>query len=455
MKKREFDVVVIGAGSGLTISSKAAQLGLKVAIIEKGPFGGTCLNRGCIPSKMLIHSADVMETIKNADTFGIKAKVSKVDWKKIQKRVWSLIDEDAKSIEYGNRRTKNITVYKKQAAFVGKKLLKVGNELITAEKIFICAGTRPSVAPIEGLENVKYYTSDDVMRLKEQPRKMIILGGGYIAAELGHFFSSLGTEVTMVVRSSLLKNEDEEIAKRFTEIVSKKYNVMLETETVRVSKKGKNILLFVKQKGKLKKLGADVLLVATGRVPNTDILDVKKTGVKLNDRGYIEVNNYMETNVPGIWAIGDIAGKYLFKHSANLEASYCAHNAFNPDKKIKVDYLAMPHAIFTSPQIAGVGMTEQELREKKIKYVVGKYDYINTGMGAAIEDKDGFVKVLIDPKTKKILGCHIIGSDASTLIHEVVVAMKAGLDVSAITRAVHIHPALPEVVQRAFNNIAY
>ncbi|MEK6826456.1 MAG: FAD-dependent oxidoreductase, partial [Nanoarchaeota archaeon] len=321
MKKRIFDVIVIGAGSGLTISSKAAALGLKVAIIERGPFGGTCLNRGCIPSKMLIHSADVMEIIKNSGTFGIESKVSKVDWKKIQKRVWNMIDEDARSIEEGNRNTKNITVYKRQAKFIDKKILKVGNELITAEKIFICAGTRPSISPIEGLEKIKYYTSDNVMRLKKQPKKMIIIGGGYIAAELGHFFSSLGTEVTMVVRSSLLKNEDEEIAKKFTEIVSKKYNVMLETDTVKVSKKGKNILLIVKQKGKLKKLNANILLIATGRVPNTDILDVKKTGVKINDSGYIKVNGYMETNVPGIWAIGDIAGIYFFKHSANLEAS--------------------------------------------------------------------------------------------------------------------------------------
>ena len=452
MKTKRFDVIVIGAGSGLTISSMAAESGHKVAVVEKGPFGGTCLNRGCIPSKMLIHSADVVETIKNAETFGIYAKVGKIDWRKMQQRVWKEIDSDAKSIELGNRETKNITVYKKNGIFVDRKVLKVGNELISAEKIFICAGTRPSIPKINGLDKINYYTSDDVMRRQKQARKMIIVGGRYISAELGHFFSSLGTEVIMLVRGDrLIKNEDEEISIAYTRIASRKYNVLFNSEIIKVGKKGKEIDIEIKQGGKKKKITCDALLLATGRIPNTDILAVEKTGVRVSKEGYAKVNEYMETNVPGIWAIGDIAGVYFFKHSANLEASYCTNNAFSKNK-IKVDYSAMPHAIFTSPQIAGVGMTEQELKDGKIKYKVGKYDYINTGMGAAINDKEGFVKVLAD-LNGKILGCHIIGSDASTLIHEVIVAMKAGLGVNGILDAVHIHPALSEVVHRAFGNV--
>ena len=281
---------------------------------------------------------------------------------------------------------------------------------------------------------------------------MIIVGGGYISAELGHFFSSLGTEVIMLVRGDrLIKNEDEEISIAYTRIASRKYNVLFNSEIIKVGKKGKEIDIEIKQGGKKKKITCDALLLATGRIPNTDILAVEKTGVRVSKEGYAKVNEYMETNVPGIWAIGDIAGVYFFKHSANLEASYCTNNAFSKNK-IKVDYSAMPHAIFTSPQIAGVGMTEQELKDGKIKYKVGKYDYINTGMGAAINDKEGFVKVLAD-LNGKILGCHIIGSDASTLIHEVIVAMKAGLGVNGILDAVHIHPALSEVVHRAFGNV--
>jgi len=230
MKNKVFDVIVIGAGSGLTISSGAAEMGMKVAVIDKGPFGGTCLNRGCIPSKMLIHTADIAETIKNSELFGIASKITNVDWKKIQKRVWDTIDPEAKGIEEGNRDSKNITVYKDEAVFVGNKIIKVGSQHITAKKIFICAGTRPMIPKIPGLDKVKYHTSDDVMRLPNQPKSMIVIGGGYISAELGHFFSSLGTDVTLINRGDrLLKNEDREISKAFTKILPKKYNVLINT----------------------------------------------------------------------------------------------------------------------------------------------------------------------------------------------------------------------------------
>ena len=455
MKSKKFDVIVIGSGSGLEISSEAAGMRMKVAVIDEGPFGGTCLNRGCIPSKMLIHSADVAETVKRGEEFGVSSKIVNINWDKVQNRTWEEVDGDAKSIEKGNRSNKNITVYKKMAKFIGKKLVKVGNETITADKIFIGAGSRPRIIDLPGLDKIKYYTSDDVMRVKKQPKSMIIIGGGYIATELGHFFGSLGTGVTIVNRSGvLIRNEDEEISKAYTEIAQKKFNVLLNTDAVRVGKSGNKIDVEIKTKGEKKKLSAELLLLAVGRVPNTDILDVKKTGVKTDEKGFVKVNDYLETNVKGIWAMGDIVGRYMLKHNANLEAQYCAHNAFNPKKKVKIDYTAMPHAIFTSPQIGSVGMTEQELKKNKIKYFVGKYRYYDTAMGKAIEDKAGFVKVLAD-ENRKILGCHIIGSDASNLIHEVIVVMKSGLGVSGINRAVHIHPALNEVVQRAFGSIIF
>src|SRR3989344_1569851 len=357
MKTIDFDVIVIGAGSGLRISSKAAELGLKTALIDEGPFGGTCLNRGCIPSKILIHCADVIEIIKNSKIFGIESKINKI------------------------------------------------------------------------------------------PKKMAILGGGYISAELCHLFSSFGVDVTIIYRGNkLLKHEDEEISNKYTEIASKKYNLMLDTEVIEVNKKGKNILIKVKEK-KVKNLVVDSLLITTGRVPNTDILKVEKSGIETDKNGFVKVDEYLETNVENVFAIGDIVGKYLFKHSANLEAEYCAQNAFG--NKAKVDYKAMPHAIFTSPQIAGVGYTEQELKEKGINYLKGEYKYIDTWMGIALNDEDGFVKILVDPSNKKILGCHIIGSDASTLIHEVIVAMKNDLTVDQVASTVHIHPALSEVIQRA------
>ena len=453
MEKKKYDVIVIGSGSGLEISSEAASRGMKVAVIEKGAFGGTCLNRGCIPSKMLIHIADIAETIKKADSFGISSKFQGADWNKIQKRVWSLVDKDAEEIEKGNKEIKNIDVYNGIARFINKKTLEINNKAISAEKIFICAGARPNIPKIEGLVKVNYYTSENIMRIKKQPNSIIILGGGYISAELGHFFSALGTNVTIINRSDLMiSREDEEISRKFTEIFSKKCNLMLNTNTLKIEKSANGIAVEVEQNKKKKIIKAEVLLVVTGIMPNSDIIDVKKTGIETNEAGYIKVNDYLETNVSGIWAIGDIVGKYLFKHNANLEAGYCINNAFEK-KKLKVDYSAMPHAIFSSPQISSVGLTEQELKEKGIKYGVGKYNYYDTGMGKVIEEKEGFVKILVD-KNKKILGCHILGKDASTLIHEVIVAMKSGNGtVDNIINSVHIHPALSEVIQRAANNL--
>lgn len=451
MQKR-YDVIVIGAGSGLQISSYAAEQGMSVALIEQGPFGGTCLNRGCIPSKMLIHSADVAETIKNADVFGIKAKIIGIDWKKMMQRAYTFIDKDAWDIEKANRQLKNVTVYKTQAKFVGKKTFEVGKDTITADKIFICAGARPNIPPIPGLQDVDFITSDEALRLPKQPKKMIIIGGGYIAAELAHFFGALGTEITIIQRSSLLmNNEDTEIAQRFTEVYQRKFNVILNANTIRVAKKGKNIAVDIDVAGKRKTIIGDTLLIATGRIPNSDILNVKSAGVEVNERGFVKVNEYMETSAPGIWAIGDIAGIFMFKHSANLEAAYAINNAFGT--KVPVDYAAMPHAAFSSPQVAAVGKTEEELKAEKMPYLKAIYKFKGTGYGKAIEDNDGFVKLLVHRSTKEILGCHIIGTDASILIHEVIVAMKAKLGVNGITNAVHIHPALSEVVQRAFNQL--
>ncbi len=206
--------------------------------------------------------------------------------------------------------------------------------------------------------------------------------------------------------------------------------------------------------GRSSAIRSDQLLVATGRRPNSDELDLEKTGVKTDEKGFIIADKYLETNVRGIFALGDVLGHYLFRHSANLESEYDFYNIIDPQKKVPVDYTAMPHAIFTSPQIAGVGKTEQELRGDKADYVVGRHNYIDTAMGKAIEDRSGFVKILADRRTKRILGCHIMGSDASTLIHEVLVAMKSGDgSIGNITRTVHIHPALSEVIQRAAGNL--
>jgi len=278
---------------------------------------------------------------------------------------------------------------------------------------------------------------------------MVIIGGGFIAAELAHFYGALGTDVTMLIREDrLLGNEDGEIADWFTKEFAKKYIVRLKTEASEFSLNGKNIN--IKLKDSEESIIADQVLIATGRTPNTDILNVAATDVEMNERGYIKVNDKLETNIPGIWALGDIVGVLPLKHTANHEAVFAMRNAFLDQNK-SVDYHGIAHAVFSSPQVAGVGKTEEQLKKENTPYRVGKYEYKDTGMGAALQE-NGLVKILAG-EDGTILGCHIIGPDASILIHEVVVAMKASGKVSAITDSVHVHPALSEVVQRAFYRI--
>ncbi|MEX2159716.1 MAG: mycothione reductase [Dehalococcoidia bacterium] len=453
-----FDLIVIGSGSGLEVSSDAANRGQSVAVIESGLFGGTCLNRGCIPSKMLIHSADVAETIRRAGLFGIDAELRAIDWKFIIDRAANEVDGDARSIEQGNREHPNITVFKGTGRFVAHKRLEVDGEQLTAETVVIAAGTRPRVPDIDGIDAVTYLTSDEALRLPSQPRRLAIVGGGYIAAELAHFYGALGTEVTIVYRGPrLLRAEDDDIGAKFTEVYQRRFDLRLNTDVSSVRRAHESIAVQLSHRDGSGSgtIEADALLLATGRVPNSDELAVERTGVRVDEQGFIEADEYLETNVPGIWTLGDIAGRFQLKHSANLEAAYVGYNIQHPADKAAVDYHAMPHAIFASPQVGAVGLTEGEARARGLPYAVGVYEYANTAYGSSIEDKDGFVKVLVDPESEEILGCHILGTDASTLIQEVANAMRIRATARAITQSIYVHPALPEVVQRAFGAVEY
>jgi mycothione reductase len=447
---KTFDLIIIGSGAGLNVASAAAQNGLKTAIIEKGPLGGTCLNRGCIPSKIVIHSADVAEEIRRSKLFGIHSEIKKINFKFVTDRANKTVDADARSIEKGMRSEKNPLLIQGTAKFIDKYILEVNGEKIQGKKILIAAGARPNIVPFPGLDKVPYMTSTEALRQTKLPKSMIIIGGGYIGSELGNFYGSLGCKITIIQRGKLLlSREDSDVSKLFTQHWVKRFGKIHNSKIIKIDKKGGKIIVTT-NKGQLK---AEKLLVATGVKPNSDILDVEKAGIKTK-RGFIQVNNFLETNVKNIYALGDIAGVYMFRHSANLEADYVTHNIINKNKLV-VDYYPMPHAVFTNPQIAGVGLTEQESIEKKKNYVVGKYFYKNTGMGEALEEKDGFVKFIVDKKTKEILGCHIIGPHASVLLHEVLVAMKANRKkaLEILRNTVHVHPSLNEVVQRAAFNV--
>ncbi|MDO8510568.1 MAG: dihydrolipoyl dehydrogenase [Nanoarchaeota archaeon] len=449
-----FDLIVIGSGAGLNVAAEAAEQGLKVAIVEDGPMGGTCLNRGCIPSKMVIQSAEIAENIHRAAEFGLSAKLSKVHFNFVTNRANHTVDADARGIEKNVCADNNPMLFKGRGKFVDKYVVEVNGKHIKGKKIVIAAGARPSIPPIPGLDKVPYMTSTEALRQTVLPKSLIILGGGYIGVELGFFYAELGTKVTIVQRNELLiPREDKEVTSLITKLWKKKYHLLTGADVLKVEQQGKHVSMTVKAGSTTKKITAEKLLVATGVKPNSDTLQLEKAGVKTNKNGFISVNKFMETNVKNIYALGDIAGIYMFRHSANLEARYVSNNILG--KKKAVDYYPMPHAIFTSPQVAGVGLTEQEAEEQKRKYVTGIYYYNQTAKGIALAEKDGFVKLIVDKKSKEILGCHIIGPDASVLLHEVCVAMKAGRSkaLDLLRSTVHVHPSLNEVVQRAALNV--
>jgi mycothione reductase len=378
IKLQEFDLIVIGTGSGLDVANAAYQHGLRVAIIEKDRMGGTCLNNGCIPSKLLIHSADVAETIKRANLFGIEVHGYDIEFEKIVGRVNSITDSESDEIKRAFEGIDNPKLFPKGCKFIGPKTIRISEDsdsILTAEKILIAAGSRPRIPNIKGLEGTGYLTSDEALRLRKQPHTLTIIGGGYIACELAHFFGALGTKINIIQHKHLLiPDEDEEVSQKFTEVFSKKYDVCIGYETEYVSRQDNDnnkfhVIAKESVSGKPLELVSDQLLIAAGRIPNSDTLDLEKIGVRVREKGYIKTDRFLETNVSGIFALGDIIGRYLFKHNANHEAQYAFNNILHPDKKIPVNYAAMPHAVFSSPQVAGVGLTEQELKKEGISQV--------------------------------------------------------------------------------------
>lgn len=456
-KMEKYDLIVIGSGSGLDVANAAAASDMRVCIIEKGALGGTCLNRGCIPSKIIIHSADVAMTIRRAADFGIHVGNMEVDFAAITTRASRIVDEDSAGIEEALlHHVENPHLVQGEAQFTAEKTLRVGNKTLKADRILIATGARPHVPEIAGLQESGFITSDEALRLQEQPGELIILGGGFIAAELGHFFGALGTRVKVIHRRPLLlRHEDTDIAAKFTDVFRRYHDVTTNVTPVEVRRSGNRIIVTTEDNrtGERREIDGDTLLVATGRVPNTDTLNLGSTGVQVNDAGFVQVDEYLETNTKGIYALGDVVGRYLYKHNANHEAQYAYWNMVL-GHRVPVDYSAMPHAVFSYPQVAGVGLTEQQCAARKIAYSVGHHRYADTGMGSALQEEDGFVKLLVERENGKILGCHITGPEAATLIQEAVVAMQSGKGtLGNILHAIHVHPALPEVIARAASSL--
>jgi mycothione reductase len=443
-----YDLIIVGAGSGNMIPvPEMAQW--KLAIIEPDKFGGTCLNRGCIPSKMLLYAAEVAEIARHGASLGVHHTLDHVDWQRVVGRVWQKIDPLAVAGLAYRKSQPHVTVYDQPAQFVAERILETGGQRISAHHIVLGAGSRPIVPALPGLDRVTYHTSDTIMHLETQPASILIIGGGYIGAEMASFFGGLGTHVTIVDRgNALIKNEDEDIARHFTEVYRQRFDVLLQAQIQRLEPSARGVTAAFEIEGQSHTVTAEVLLFAAGRQPNSDRLNVAAAGIEVDARGRVCINEFMETSVPGIYAFGDLASRYQLKHIANAEARNISRRLVT-GKRQPITYDGGPHAIFSHPQVASVGLTEQQARQQGRQYITSRRQYAATAYGWAMEDEDSFVKLLADPHTRRLLGAHILGPQASILIQPLVQGMKYGQTVDEMAQVIYIHPALTEVVEQA------
>ena len=450
---RHFDLVIIGSGSGNTFADERFA-GLDIALVEHGVFGGTCLNVGCIPTKMFVYAASVANAVRGASRYGIDASVQKVRWTDIRDRIFGRVDPISSAGErYRAEGQPNVTLYSGHAEFTGHKQLSVklnrgGTEELTADRIVIAAGSRPAIPDELVHSDAPYHTSDTVMRLETPPERLIIIGGGFIAAEFAHVFSGLGAEVTLVIRGdAMLRHLDAAVSARFTELARQRWDVRTARICTTAERVSEGVRLELSDQTSIT---GDTVLVATGRVSNADQLRVAATDVATHPDGRVVVDCYQRTSVEGIYALGDVSSPYQLKHVANHEAKVVAHNLLYPDAPKEADHRFVPSAVFSTPEIATVGLTEEDCREQGLRYVSAVQEYAAVAYGWAMEDTAGFCKLLADPSSGQLLGAHLIGAHASILIQPLIQAMSFGLPVQEMADGQYwIHPALPEVVENA------
>lgn len=449
----QFDLIIVGSGSGNSIPEELT--GHKIALVERDPvFGGTCLNRGCIPSKMFVLPADLAVEARESARLGVDVRFHGADWAAIRDRVFGRIDAiSAGGRDYRAHGTPNLTLLEGTARFTGVRVLDVelhdgSTRTITAPNILVGVGSRPVLPDIRGLAEARHHTSDTIMRLERFPGRLGILGGGFIAAEMGHVFSALGAEVTLFNRSDrLLRQHDRDISTRFTELFAQRVDFRPGRIPEWIEQRGAEIVL---HDPLLEPVTVDELLVATGRRPNSDLIEAAAGGLDVDDDGMIVVDEYLRTSVPGVWAFGDVANRFQLKHVANAEARVAFWNAAHPDDLRTVDHRAVPSAVFSHPQVATVGHSEESATAAGIDFVVGHRDYAGTAYGWALVDETSFVKVLVERSTEQVIGGHVIGPQAATLIQPLISAMQFRQPASLVARGQYwIHPALTEAVENA------
>ncbi|MCW5954344.1 MAG: mycothione reductase, partial [Propionibacteriaceae bacterium] len=404
---RHFDLCVIGSGSGNALVNSAFR-DQSVAIVDRAPwFGGTCLNAGCIPSKMLSYPADLAESARHASELGVDVGKVSIRWDDLRDRVFSRVDAAAQAAEAQRERHEGITVFRENAGFVGRKRLLIGEaEVITADQFVIAAGSRPWLPELPGLDApevaARVHTSDDVMRLPELPASVVIVGGGSVAAEFAHIFAACGVSVTLLNRGPrLLRIADETIAQGFTQSLSERVTLRFgqTVASLEASQHGSVIVGTVDADGVEYFFEGERVLLALGRVPNGDTLNLAATGVELDELGRVVVDAHQRTTADGIWALGDVSSPYQLKHVANHEMRVVQHNLLHPDDLVETDHRFVPQAVFSNPQVAWVGLTEQALRASGRPYVSSVREYASVAYGWAMEDSGHFAKLLADPDT--------------------------------------------------------
>jgi len=444
-----YDVAILGGGPGGYVAAiRAAQLGLKVAVVEKDELGGTCLNRGCIPTKALVSIAERLHQLKTSDVFGIDVTGYNFNFEKAAIRKNQVVERLVKGIHYLFKKNK-VTLIKGTGFISGKNEITVetseGTEKVIAKNLIIATGSKPALISALGYDGERVITSDEALNLTKLPESMVIIGGGVIGSEFATIFAEMGVKVTIVeLLPSILANTDKEVSRYLTTLFKKRGITVKTKVAVKEVKKGDKVTV-VLENGE--ELITDMVLISIGRVLNTKNIGLEEVGVALGPKGEVLVDDYLKTSVDNIYAIGDITNKMQLAHVASAQGIRVVENLVAEPKPMSYD--VVPGCIFTLPEIAMVGITTQEAEEKGLKVITGKFPFQASGKAVAMEEIEGFVKIVADSESHRILGGHIVGPHATDLIGEIALAVQKGLTLEEVAHTIHAHPSLPETVMEA------
>ena len=446
---KNYDAIIIGTGqAGPSLAVRLASAKMKVAVIERKRFGGTCVNNGCIPTKTLIASARAAHVARGAGEYGVMIDGSiTVDMKKVKARKDAVVRRSNEGVEQWLKGTENLTVYQGHARFEAAHQVRVGDDILEAEKIFINVGGRAATPALPGHDQVSYFNNSTMMEVDFVPEHLIVIGGSYIGLEFAQMYRRFGSEVTIVeMAPRLIQREDEDVSQAISTILeSEGINIRLSAECIALEKRGNKVAVNVDCSAGDKTVVGSHLLLAMGRVPNTDDLGLKSAGVTVDQRGYIQVDDQLSTNVAGIYALGDCNGRGAFTHTAYNDYEIVAANLLDSDPRRVSDRITA-YALYIDPPLGRAGMTEAEVRKSGRKALLGKRPMSRVGRAVEKGETQGFMKVLIDAETKEILGASLLGIECDEVIHSILDVMYAKAPYTVIQRAMHIHPTVTELI---------